>query len=176
MNAPKFSSLLIYGLCLSLILFVLGCGDSNYGETADGGSITFSVDWADAPTLENQPGSGASRALDCVAAGVSSVEAVVYDGSDNNIATGGPWVCTLGAGTIGNVPAGTGYRVEILGKDIGGSVLHQGEVTGITVTAGQSNSAGEIVATTAIPKNLTAAAGGGRYVAQLGRGFRGGFL
>jgi hypothetical protein len=157
----KFSSLLIYTLCIALLLFVTACGDADKPSSGTG-SITFNVEWIGAPTLDDASDSNVTKALDCVAAGVSSVEAIVYNSSGNSIATGGPWVCTVGSGTIYDVDAGSNYTVSIIGRNIPDEIVYWGDKTGITVTANQSNDAGEIPVSQAKPTGCEATAGDGQ--------------
>ncbi len=161
----RLTSLLYYILCISLFLSASACTNSNHSPS-DTGSITFSVEWRDAPT--KQPYETGFRALDCAASGVVSVEAHIFDENGSYLTAGGPWPCSAHAGTIENVPEGLNRRVVVSGKDSNENLLYSGEVTGITVTAGQTTNAGTIVVnpinTTAptSPTNVSATAGDGQ--------------
>lgn len=139
-SRKKASTLLYFALCILLIILVSACGDAIY-SSSETGSIAFTVEWKDAPSES----SGRSIAsLDCAGAGVDTVEGEVYDGNDSYL-TGDEWNCEAHSGTIAGVPTGSNRKVVILGKDSSGNVIYRGEVTGITVTAGQTTNAGTIV-------------------------------
>ncbi len=145
----KFTALLHIALCISLLLFASACGDadksSSNTESSESGSISFSVEWIGAPTIENNVDFTVTRFLDCATSGVSVVEATVYDQSGNSIASGGPWNCAAHSGSIDNVPVGSDRTVEIMGKNQWGDIIYQGEQTGINVYAGETAYAGTII-------------------------------
>ena len=139
----RLNTLLYYILCISLLLFASACGDTDHSSSGTG-SISFSVEWHGAPTIKGAAGSTVARALDCVALGVATVEAEIYDENNNYLVSGGPWNCSEHAGTIENVPEGSNRKAVILGKDSSGDIIYQGEQTGIVVYAGQTTNAGTI--------------------------------
>ena len=133
-------------LTLFLVLILLSsCGsgsDSSFEASSETGSIAFSVE------LRGPTGEAAERqaaAIDCEAADVATVEAQVFDESNNLLVDGGPWDCTLGQGTIKDVTAGSNRKVVILGRDSNDTLLYRGEKSDITVTAGQTANVGTIV-------------------------------
>ncbi|MBW2105761.1 MAG: hypothetical protein JRI26_07010, partial [Deltaproteobacteria bacterium] len=121
--------------------FSLACGEGVY-SSSETGSIAFSVEFQG---VLNES-SVLSQAIDCGSSGIATVEAKVYDENDSYLIGGGPWNCEAHSGTITGVPAGLNRKVVILGKDSSGDVLYRGEVTGVTVTAGQTSSSGTIIA------------------------------
>ena len=131
--------LLHLALCIYFIISISACGEAIY-SSSETGSIAFSLELQGAPNEI----SGPSQAIDCGTSGISTVEAKVYDEDGALIASGGPWNCGAHSGTITSVPAGSNYKVVVLGKDFEGDILYQGEQTGITVTAGQTNNIGTI--------------------------------
>jgi len=139
-NLKTVTPLLHFALCIFLIIFLSACGEAIY-SSSETGSIAFSLE------LQGSPNeiSGFSQAIDCADSGVSTVEAKVYDEDGALIANGGPWDCIVHSGTITSVPPGSNRKVVILGKDASGSVLYSGALAGITVTAGQTTPAGEII-------------------------------
>ena len=141
----RLNALLTSFLCISFLLFFSACTNSNH-PPSDTGSVSFSVEWRGAPIIKDTSSFAITKALDCVALGVSTVEAQVYDETNWYLAGGGPWNCSAHAGTIENVPAGSNRKAVILGKDSSGDVLYSGEVTGIAVIAGQTTNTGTIVA------------------------------
>jgi len=132
-----------YGLCF--ILFLLAaCGSSsdNAGTSDSGtGSITFSIAVSDSPS---ERGDIHAASIDCEAEGISTVEAAIYDQSDNLLKTGA-WDCSLHSGTIKNVPIGDNRSLTLSGKDAGGNSIYTGSTTSaFTVAAGQTTNVGEI--------------------------------
>ena len=63
------------------------------------------------------------------------------------MASGGPWSCDTGEGTIGSVEEGDGYTISISLKDAQGNVVLRGSKGGIQVIAGQTTDAGLIEVT-----------------------------
>ena len=157
----KVSSLLYPALCVSLFIIFYACGETIHSssETEETGSITFNVEWHGAPTTKDATSFSAARALDCNASGVATVKGEIYDQNNTYLAGGGPWVCEAHAGTIENVPTGTNRKAVILGNDSSGGIIYLGEKTGLTVIAGETNHAGVITVSLAMPVNVTATAG-----------------
>ena len=145
----KFTALLHIALCISLLLFASACGDadksSSNTESSESGSISFSVEWIGAPTIENNVDFTVTRFLNCSTSGVSVIEATVYDQYYNWLTSGGPWNCAAHSGTINNVPEGFNYIVELIGKNSSGNIIYMGEKTGINVYTGETAYAGTII-------------------------------
>jgi len=160
------NTLLYYILCISLLFFTSACTNSDHSSSGTG-SISFSVEWRGAPTIKDASGLAITRALDCVDYGIVSVEAHIFDENGSYLTAGGPWLCSAHAGTIENVPEGLNRRVVVSGKDSNDNLLYSGEVTGITVTTGQTTNAGTIVVNPVntaptSPTNVSATAGNGQ--------------
>lgn len=129
------ASLVLAGCLLSLA----GCGggtasfSSGNGTT---GTITLNVAW---------PKSTAAKGTPVVEKMAGAVTV--------RLAVSGPGMTTItkdfpvedGQGTIDGVPVGTERALKILGLDSTGAVLYVGEVTNITVVAGQTSDAGTVV-------------------------------
>ena len=92
-SRKKATVLLHLALCILLIILLSSCGDAIY-STSETGSIAFSVEWRGAP----QESSGRyAAALDCAAAGVSTVETPA-EAQSREAALMAPWACwTVGA-------------------------------------------------------------------------------
>lgn len=130
------------GLFLLYFAFT-ACGGSQPGT----GALSFSLAWRGGPQAANS-----MRApIDCAATGVATVQALVYDGTGGQIAEGGPWSCDAHSGTISGIPAGINRTLVVIAKDGQGGIVFQGEKTGVTVTLGQTSSAGEIIMNSAAP-------------------------
>ncbi len=151
-SRQKLSDHLYSALCIFLIILVSGCGDAYY-SSSETGSIAFSVEWKGAPTI--QPTSRAIKAasLDCEAAGVSTVRFDLYD-EDNSYLVGDFWPCSYHEGTVHGIPAGSNRKLVVSGEDSNGNVLYRGEVTGITVIAGQTANVGLIEVDPAYPDTV----------------------
>ncbi|MCD6265698.1 MAG: hypothetical protein J7K02_07025, partial [Deltaproteobacteria bacterium] len=134
--------LLRIALYIFLIIFLSACGEEPTHSSSETGSIAFCVEFQGA----QKKIAVLSQAIDCGSSGIATVEAKVYDENDSYLTGGGPWNCEAHSGTITGVPAGLNRKVVILGKDSSGDVLYRGEVTGVTVTAGQTSSSGTIIA------------------------------
>jgi hypothetical protein len=153
----RFSTVYVWWavVIFMLLFFIFSCSKEPEGSSKASlgtGSVAFKV------RFQGTPGSAAQHhtlELDCAAAGVSTVEAEICDANEIQLASGGPWNCEDHQGTVTGVPTGSNRKAVVLGKDALGNLLYRGEKAGITVNAGQTNSAGEIVANLFCP-TLTA--------------------
>ena len=131
-------------LCICLILLSAcdrGSDTSEETSSSSGtGSIAFSLTVQGITRVNDL----SPLAIDCIATGISTIEASVYNQSDVLLKAGGPWNCDVHQGTITDVQAGTNYTVIVLGRDSVGDILYEGQSSGVAVTAGQTNNIGEI--------------------------------
>jgi hypothetical protein len=74
----------------------------------------------------------------------ATVEAEVHNSQESLIATGGPWPCDTGEGSIRNIEEGDNYLISISLKDAQGIVIFRGSKGGLQVAAGQITNAGTI--------------------------------
>jgi len=81
---------------------------------------------------------------------VVNVVAEVSDASENLVATGGPWPCTAGEGSITNVEEGTGYTITVSLRNSENVVVYHGSRSGIAVVAGMTT---EVLDITLTPTN-----------------------
>jgi len=85
---------------------------------------------------------------------IENIICEVYD-SSNTFLTSEVFDCSAGNGTIDNIPVGEDRVFVILGVDTGAgneeNILYQGEVSGITITAGETNNLGTIDAYPFVP-------------------------
>ena len=153
-------------LCLVALGLFSGCLDREAEpQGPQTGGITAQVVWpADAqPALRTvalrNPDQPSTRYL--VPAGVSTIRAIV---SAADIAT--PISVDIavtagdsGTGQVSGVPVGTGRTLTIQGLDPAGTVLFDGVVTGISVTAGQTTDVGNVVMSFVGAPTITATAG-----------------
>jgi hypothetical protein len=135
---------IIIALLWGVIPYLLaGCGSDPHDGLPAGasGAIAFSLSWN-----TSSPPSEALMALPpgadvCTYYQIDTINATVTNSSGQTVATAS-WLCSAHNGTISNVPVGT-VDVTIVGV-VGVTDTWSGEVTGITVTAGQTANAGTI--------------------------------
>jgi hypothetical protein len=134
------------GSAIFILLLVLSAcsGGSGTSESipTDTGDVIIHVSMESDGT---KSGGFQAAQVDCAATGIATIEADVFDVSDNLLATGGPWPCTDHGGTITGVSAGINRKIIALARDSGSTVLFSGENTGINVVAGVPNDGGTIV-------------------------------
>jgi hypothetical protein len=128
-----------YLVILFIIMLMNAC--SKGGDHHGTGGISFSLKM---PSQETSMPLYKAANIACAEYGITSVNAQVHDSKENMVATGGPWPCDTGEGTIGNVEEGSGYLISLSLKDSSGNVILRGSKGGIQVTAGQITDAGTI--------------------------------
>jgi len=146
-----YLKVLLIILSILFLISISGCGETDDSYTNNssgdtGGGIAFNVVWDGAPTkMESQ---SVSRALDCDAAGISYVtfNVEVDIGGAANLPLGHDiFECSVGSGTVDNIKAGSNIILKVSGKNPNGITIYYGEVTEITVTAGDVTPVGEII-------------------------------
>jgi hypothetical protein len=131
------------------ILAVLGsgCGGGSGSGEGNTGKVSFRVQWERDPVaLAVSLRAGVDDCLD-----VDTVRAAVYDTSGNLLQEGGPWNCTDGQGSIGDILAGNMVRVIVFGYSPDGRPLYSGESESFFLAAGVTYNAGTIVAASFVP-------------------------
>lgn len=136
-------------LCLTAC--ISSCGSDLQAPVTDTGSLSFGVQWVDAPSMNGVDALVTRTAimaaqLDCTTSGVATVQAMVYDANNNYLATGGPWSCSDHTGTVHNIPAGTDRKFVVAGKDASGNVAYRGVGSGATITANNTTNFGTVTA------------------------------
>jgi Putative binding domain, N-terminal len=146
-NRHWFPAFFFCFFSIVMIFLISGCGggdDDNWSlGLSETGSASFAIAWHDTPVIQPLEDTLITPAIDCEAAGVSTITCEIYDES-NTYLTFQVFACSAGQGMINNVPVGTNRELVILGEDGDGNILYYGKTTGITVTAGQINDAGTI--------------------------------
>jgi hypothetical protein len=142
----KVGSWILYlALCLAVApLATCGGGGGGDQSSTDAGSVVLRLEFDTGRRTGGAQGVLAQAQFDCLGNGVATVQAQVLDQAGAVIATGGPWPCTDGHGTINNVTPGQNLKVAAFAKDAPGNTLFTGEVTGIQVLAGQVTDVGVI--------------------------------
>jgi len=149
------ASLCFLAMCIVLTSFLTACsgsgGDAQYsGNSGDPtpmpagtGGITFQVVWP--------PSSSGSKQLliaaafdSCVDHGIGTISAIVLSGTTTIASKSFP--CALHQGLVTGVPAGSNYTLRIDGLS-SGTTLWRGQISALTVNAGQTNNAGPVVMT-----------------------------
>ena len=133
-----FFASLIFLLCISM----WACGNDGQGVStagySDTGSASLTIRWHDTQSFQNLAALQVS--IDCQASGIEDVVCNVYDTSTGTwLATGGPWECEAHSGAIKGIPVGQDRTFVLLAEDFNGNVKWRGEVTGITIIAGNNN-------------------------------------
>lgn len=134
-----FFASLIFLFCISLLW---GCGNdgqsvSNAGYS-DTGSASLTIRWHDAQSFQNL--AALQVPIDCQASGIEDVVCNVYDTLTGTLlVTGGPWDCAAHSGRINGIPVGQDRTFVLLAEDLNGNVKWRGEVTGVTIIAGENN-------------------------------------
>lgn len=145
----KLHGIIKYYLIGSLLMVILGCGNSNdaINPSSSGiGSISFDIAWDDGVSNKSDDGSVilaiAPSGDVCDDYSISTINCKVYNASNVEVASSS-WSCSSHQGTMTSVPAGSGMRLTLDGI-VSGSVAWTGEQTGITVSSGQSTNAGTV--------------------------------
>jgi hypothetical protein len=127
--------------CVSLLVLFSGCGSNNQNSSSNGqtGAIAFTLSWGAGLPSEKVLQSPAVAKDICTNNQIDTINASAVSAGTT---VTGSWPCSAHSGTIPNVPAGT-YTVTIDGLT-GTTDLWHGQVTGITVVAGQTANAGTI--------------------------------
>ena len=134
-----FFASLIFLLCISLLW---GCGNDVQDVSTAGysntGSASLTIQWHDTQYFQNS--AALQISLNCQASGIEHVVCNVYDTSTGTLlVTGGPWDCEAHSGAIKGIPVGQDRTFVLLAEDFNGNVKWRGEVTGVTIIAGQNN-------------------------------------
>ena len=125
--------------------FALSCSGGKTANPANTVAVTFGIKWV-IPGQQKPIDvvGGALYAVDCAAVGVSFISVNVTNSSGASVASGGPWACTAGFGTIAAVPVGNNYTFTVNGMNSGGTTLYQGQQSGVNLVAGNTNDIGTI--------------------------------
>ena len=112
---PALFAVHLAAVAMFCLAALTGCGNGDDGEPAITGNVL--VSWAPA---------------DCSAEGQLNVVARVYDTTYDHIASGGPWQCSAGEGTL-DVTAGSNRTVVLFALDNSGRFKYRGEKRGLEV-------------------------------------------
>ena len=141
--------LIIEHLTVILACLFISC-DSGELETANDkfGSLAFQVEWNTADTSsassDNTDQMAAPTELDCEEAGVFWVNMIVYNSSNQYLTESEQWPCGAHAGTLSNIPTGSGLKIVIFGKNAANEILYRGYKSNINVSENQVTDTGLI--------------------------------
>jgi hypothetical protein len=140
---PRLENLRARLFIIIIILISLpGCAGKDHSPESSTavGSAVFSIEWPDGATMNrsNMPSpSQAITTVDCAALGVAIVSSAFTDSYGATLATGS-WSCSAHSGRVDDIPAGSGYTIVVTATNSTGTILYQGEKSGITITGGQT--------------------------------------
>jgi hypothetical protein len=121
-----------YLVVLFIALLLSACTKGGSGPGTGGISFSLKMPPKEASMLQYK-----ATDIPCIEYGIARVDAQVHDSQENMMATGGPWPCDTGEGTIANIEEGDGYTISLSLKDDQGNVILQGSKGGIQIIAGQ---------------------------------------
>jgi hypothetical protein len=139
--------------CGVIFSFVAACGDNKAttGGSAGDASASFNIHWNPDPT---QSAGLSTLSLNCAAQGIETVLCEIYDEQGTWLASGGPWPCSDGGGTITRIPPGPRRTFVILGLDENDQIVYQGQSAPIDLEPGDHNDAGTIEAYNFRPEQI----------------------
>ena len=135
------------------------CGDEYEAGSGTGysdtGNYSFSLAWPPETAIWGE-NSAISRAVNCSAEGIDTIIAAFYD-NRNQILNYPPneFQCSAHSGSVTDLPVGSNYRLLITCENLEGTVLFEGERTGITIAAGKTTHGGEIQMTSVTTPTCT---------------------
>jgi hypothetical protein len=154
MSKPHSHWLLYFAFYILSMFLLFGCGSSGGSgseASASNGTGGIAFNLLLKGVEESESGFMAAAQIDCFDAGIKTVEGEVYDANGILLATGGPWYCEIGEGTIDDVEAGAGRTVWAIARGEGDSpgsvddpILYMGKSEPIEVVPDQTTNAGTI--------------------------------
>lgn len=141
------SSYFALSLCFIVLGFVLASCGSSINSDAGSGSITFRAVWLDDASQSAPLAPGIYKTAP---AGVMTVRILIS--APDMAAMQQDFNAAAGAGTMNDVPAGSGRIVTLQGLDASNTVVYQGSSYSISVNPGQTTDCGII---TLQPVSLT---------------------
>lgn len=145
-------------LCLVvfvLILSLTACGSGSDSpppkEPSDTGSISFSVNWENeteetkaSAIHPDDPAVKSEGVVDCIARNIDSIEATLYNSSDQHIASA-QWACDRHNGVMEGIPAPQDdVTLLLVAKNADGHIIYRGEKDKLSIVPGPANDAGPV--------------------------------
>ncbi len=154
-KSPVSASLCLLAMCIVLTGLLSACSGSggggapqNPGNSIDPSTLPAGTGGISFQVVFQQPSSGLQAHMltpafnSCVDYAIGTIAATVSSGTTTVASTS--WPCSLHQGLITGVPAGSNYTLKVGGIS-SGTTLWNGQVTAITVSAGQITNAGTII-------------------------------
>jgi len=142
-------------ICILFSCYAFGCdGPNDSTDSNITASATFDIQWPDDDDVNKTDWNAISEndyitdavshadaiklSNDCNSRGVVTVEIIVKDASENQIAWD-EFGCTEGHGVVYDIPPGSNRWFIVQGWDSNNDVIYRGEKKGVTLTAGANN-------------------------------------
>jgi hypothetical protein len=135
------------GLCwlfLGLSMLLLCACDNSSSNGDSTGSVSFNLDWKSGTTDRSDLILSAAGDI-CTDYQITAINAAVYDAANKSVAAKS-FTCSEHTGLFSAIPAGTGYKLVIMGM-VSGNADWRGQKNDISVTNGQTTQAGVITMT-----------------------------
>ncbi|MDM8517822.1 alpha/beta fold hydrolase, partial [Desulfobacterales bacterium HSG16] len=144
---------------MTIFLLITGCGGSGESSSRSGAvKFTITTENAEVTMTSSATGSTEPESLPFFAVRSAqarvfpqncdvdyySIEAVVYNETGNQIASGGPWPCSTHRGSITGISAGKSRKIEVYASDKAGKRMYFGEKNGLEIISEQTTDAGYI--------------------------------
>ncbi|PKN16664.1 MAG: hypothetical protein CVU66_00185 [Deltaproteobacteria bacterium HGW-Deltaproteobacteria-23] len=132
MNSIYFKIFKRSFLLTTFIIAIAGCGSSSSNSlTANNGtgSITAKLSWGSPNAITT------AKTLYKAPDGVARIQIVVLDSNRFSLGSG-DFAASLGAGTVDNIPVGSGYYVEVRGLDSKSVMIYENIVKNVTINVG----------------------------------------
>jgi len=137
MKSGYFSYIKNLFLCAALMFFVAGCGTNNTTADSNTGAIVAKLAWN---SNSNTPSQG--KIVAKAADGVATVRVIVTGSGMTDMQR--DFVAADGGGVIDGIQSGSGRTLKAQGLDSNSLVTYQGEISNITIQAGQVTDIGTI--------------------------------
>lgn len=142
LKRKRLSRLCWLFLGLSMLLLCSCDNSSSNGDST--GSVSFNLDWKSGTTAQSDLILSAAGDV-CDDYQITTINATIYD-SANAVVKSSSFNCSDGSGSFTAIPAGSGYKLVIMGM-VSGNADWRGQKNDLSVTNGQTTQAGLIAMT-----------------------------
>jgi len=156
-----------FALLISAVVLLASCGSGAKSDSdPNTGAIAFSLKWPGSATVSSKPSTEEDQPLElshrtawCDNQGLYTINVDVWDdNTGQQLLSNVTFQCSRGEGTITGVTPGTNRKLELFGKDLGGTILYRGTQSGIPVTAGSTNTLPSAITMSSLSSELTSIA------------------
>jgi Big-like domain-containing protein/all-beta uncharacterized protein len=130
--------------CIGLALLILCSCDNSSSNGDSTGTVSFNLDWKSGTTAQSDASLMAAGDV-CNDYQITTINATIYD-SANAVVKSNSFNCSDGSGSFTAIPAGSGYKLVIMGM-VSGNADWRGQKNDLSVTDGQTTQAGMITMT-----------------------------